>query len=214
MADAWLSVLGLYQYHPALFDSFALPDGVNRDVMIDSIMMECAELEVLFPDAGVFQYMIGSWSRSRVDAWTRIADALSVDYNVLDNYDITRTYTTKEVSENSENEETEGKLDSNSTTNSEGTSTQSQAAFNEGLRENAQTTTHQDVSSTAGQEQTGSRNLSRNGNVVREHTETEKGDNSVRSTQYMLTQELDFRKTDIYQIITEEFRNKFCLEVY
>ena len=214
MADAWLSVLGLYQYHPALFDTFALPYGVSKDVLVDAIMMECAELEVLFPDAGVFQYMIGSWSRSRVDAWTRIANALSVDYNVLDNYDITRTYTTKEVSENSENEETEGMLESTSTTESEGASTQSQAAFNEGLRENAQTTTGQDVSSQAGQEQTGSRNLSRNGNIVREHTETEKGDNSVRSTQHMLTQELDFRKTDIYQIITEEFRDKFCLEVY
>lgn len=40
------------------------------------------------------------------------------------------------------------------------------------------------------------------------------GNIGVLTTQAMLTQELELRKLDVYRLITEEFSNYFCIQVY
>lgn len=214
MADDTLSILGLYYYDKHIFDSLQLPKNASREVAVDAILMECAELEILFPDPNVMSYMIGAWSKTRIDAWEKIWTALSVDYNVLDNVDITRTYTTTQKRTGQELENTNALLNSNSATTSNGTTTHSEASFNEGQRVTSSDTVNQTVSSGADQTTKGDANRNSTENVETTHTETEVGDSSVRSTQYMLTEELNLRTTDFYQILVEEFRNKFCLEVY
>ena len=214
MADDTLSILGLYYYDKHIFDSLELPKDANREVAVDAILMECAELEILFPDPKVMSYMIGGWSRARIAAWDKIWTALSVDYNVLDNVDITRTYTTTQKRTGQELENTNALLRSNSATTSNGTTTHSEASFNEGQRVTSSDTMNQSVDSGADQTTTGDANRNSTENVETTHTETEVGDSSLRSTQYMLNEELNLRTTDFYQILVEEFRNKFCLEVY
>lgn len=214
MADGTLSILGLYYYDKHIFDSLELPKDANREVAVDAILMECAELEILFPDPEVMSYMIGAWSRTRIDAWEKVWTALSVDYNVLDNVDITRTYTTTQKRSGQELENTNALLNSHSTTTSNGTTTHSEASFNEGQRVTSSDTVNQTVTSGADQTTKGDANRNSTENVETTHTETEVGDSSVRSTQYMLNEELNLRTTDFYQILVEEFKNKFCLEVY
>lgn len=214
MADDTLSILGLYYYDKHIFDSLQLPKNASREVAVDAILMECAELEILFPDPKVMSYMIGAWSKTRIAAWEKIWTALSVDYNVLDNVDITRTYTTSQKRTGQELENTNALLNSNSATTSNGTTTHSEASFNEGQRVTSSDTVNQTVTSGANQTTKGDANRNSTENVETTHTETEVGDSSLRSTQYMLTEELKLRTTDFYQILVEEFRNKFCLEVY
>lgn len=214
MADDTLSILGLYYYDKHIFDSLELPKNASREVAVDAILMECAELEILFPDPKVMSYMIGAWSKTRIAAWEKIWTALSVDYNVLDNVDITRTYTTSQKRTGQELENTNALLNSHSATTSNGTTTHSEASFNEGQRVTSSDTVNQTVTSGADQTTKGDANRNSTENVETTHTETEVGDSSVRSTQYMLTEELKLRTTDFYQILVEEFRNKFCLEVY
>ena len=50
MATATMSVMGLYNYNPHMFDNMTLPDGVDRDTLVFNLVVECAELEVLIPD--------------------------------------------------------------------------------------------------------------------------------------------------------------------
>lgn len=47
---ASLSILGLYQRDPTLFDELELPGDMNKDVLIDSILYEAASLEAYYPD--------------------------------------------------------------------------------------------------------------------------------------------------------------------
>lgn len=214
MADGTLSILGLYYYDKHIFDSLELPKDANREVAVDAILMECAELEILFPDPSVMAYMLGAWSKSRLSAWERIWNALNVDYNVLDNVDITRTYTTTQKRKGNEKEDISSSLTSVSATQSNGTTTHSEASFNEGQRAVSSDTTNQSVGSGASQDSKGNATRDSSEDVTTTHKETEVGDSSLRSTQYMLTEELRLRTTDFYQILVEEFRNKFCLEVY
>ena len=56
---AFLSILGLYQHDPAIFDGLVLPARVREQKgnAVLRIVEECAELELLFPD---WEYMAES----------------------------------------------------------------------------------------------------------------------------------------------------------
>ena len=42
-----LSILGLYQWDNTLFDPMIVPAGVDKQAVVNNILMDCAELEVL-----------------------------------------------------------------------------------------------------------------------------------------------------------------------
>ena len=53
-----LSVLGLYNYDSQIFDRLELPEGVDKETVVNSILLECADLEVLYPVPVVLQTAI------------------------------------------------------------------------------------------------------------------------------------------------------------
>lgn len=93
---AKLSILGLYNYtEGAVFDDLTLPDGLDRQRVIDTILINCAELGLVYGDPGVVQHMIGTWSRNKLHAWERILLALETQYDPLHNYDRHEIWTDK-----------------------------------------------------------------------------------------------------------------------
>ena len=78
---AWLSIMGLYRYDPDLFDELQLPSEMNKADFITNLVVETAELEVIYPDPEIMKLMIGAWSRSRIHTWDRIAQVLYEDYD-------------------------------------------------------------------------------------------------------------------------------------
>ena len=82
-----LSVLGLYQYDPTLFDEMILPEGMDKDIIVNNILMECAELESLFPNPKFMKTAIGLWSKKEMYSWDRIWKASQMEYNPLWNKD-------------------------------------------------------------------------------------------------------------------------------
>ena len=84
---AKISVMGLYKYDNTLFSGMVLPSAMDKNVMINYILMECSELEVLIPDPDTLKTMIESWSISRLHSWERIYETTVADFNMLHNYD-------------------------------------------------------------------------------------------------------------------------------
>lgn len=84
---ATLSIKGLYDYDHSLFNGMAWPSGVVEDDVLPEMMMELAELELLYPSAEIMKNAITAWSKSRVPAWNRIAAALNSEYSPIENYD-------------------------------------------------------------------------------------------------------------------------------
>lgn len=104
---AWLSIKGLYDYEPTMFDQLELPtqidptsadvvDATAKDALITLLVAETAELEAIYPDADIMKTMIGAWSHSRLHTWQRMADVLYENYEPFVNIkrDETRTITT------------------------------------------------------------------------------------------------------------------------
>ena len=82
-----LSVNGLYQYDNTLFNGMVIPPAMNKAVLINYIIAECAELEVSITDPDTLKIMIESWSIARLHSWIRLYDSTVQDYNMIHNYD-------------------------------------------------------------------------------------------------------------------------------
>lgn len=76
-----MSILGLYTYDNTIFDNIVLPSDLDKDTLVDNILMEYAELEVLYPDTSFMKEAIGKWSNSRIHTWERMKNVLYEDYD-------------------------------------------------------------------------------------------------------------------------------------
>ena len=93
-----MTVLGLYNYNDTIFNSMQLPDGVDPDTVVSNLLMELAELEVIYPSWITMQRAIADWSKSRVNSWERMLQALNADYDPVENYDRREEWTDGEDS--------------------------------------------------------------------------------------------------------------------
>lgn len=82
-----LSILGLYRADPTIFDDMSLPETVDKESVIDTIIMDCAELEIVFPDSDFMKRAIEVWSFAQLKNWNRIAESLEYGINPLNNFD-------------------------------------------------------------------------------------------------------------------------------
>ena len=84
---ATLSLLGLYQYNNQIFDGLILPEGVDRETLVNNLLAETAEFEVLYPDAEFLANMIAVWSEKELPVWEKLEKTLHYDYDPISNYD-------------------------------------------------------------------------------------------------------------------------------
>ena len=91
-----LTLIGLYNYNPNLFDSLTLPDGYDKNDFIDSLLLEHGEKCVLYTNPDFMKNAIGAWDRKWVGNLERIYLALTEEYNPLHNFDRFEEYTDNE----------------------------------------------------------------------------------------------------------------------
>lgn len=86
---ATLSIMGLYNNDPTVLDLMEFPDGftdAQKQNVKENILIECAELEFLYPAPSVAKAIIGIWSRKELPYWTRVYKASQLEYNPIENY--------------------------------------------------------------------------------------------------------------------------------
>ena len=84
---ATLSLLGLYSFRGDILDDFKLPEGIDRDDVVEMLLFDTAELELLTPDPDIMKQLLGRWSNVRVNAWSKMLETETVEYNPIHNYD-------------------------------------------------------------------------------------------------------------------------------
>lgn len=236
---ATLSIRGLYIVNETLFSDMVMPDGMDasdRDIIVDNILNEYAELEVIYPDPVFMKDAIGKWSRKEVPTWQRIFNAAKAEYNPIENYN--RTEESEETGSSSGKESHSGTdtsttdsrsnlagIDKDANSGSD-TLTTNRAAFDSNslvttgtdttqhghilTRSLNETNTENGTASVAHGEvidNTGNNNLIRKSHIA--------GNIGVTTSQQMLEQELLVSaKLNVYNYIMNSFKDRFCLEVY
>lgn len=236
---ATLSIRGLYIVNETLFSDMVMPDGMDasdREIIVDNILNEYAELEVIYPDPVFMKDAIKKWSRKEVCTWQRIFNAAKAEYNPIENYN--RTEESEETGSSSGKESHSGTdtsttdsrsnlagMDKDANSGSD-TLTTNRAAFDSNslvttgtdttqhghilTKSLNETTTENGTASVAHGEvidNTGNNNLVRKSHIA--------GNIGVTTSQQMLEQELLVSaKLNVYNYIMNSFKDRFCLEVY
>ena len=210
-----LSLLGLYAIDPGLFSSMSYPEALDFDTLTDNIMMECAELEVIYPDPGFMAAAIAKWSRKEVEIWNHLYETQHYDYNPIWNKDGTITETEKETRDLAHGETSGRDISTTNTENTSGTTTHAVNAFNAG----AYTDQSRDTSSASVTGQTRTDDDLRvdgtdTGTVTREYARVEKGNIALTTTQQMIREEREIAEFNLYDYIVQSFKRRFCLLIY
>ena len=220
---ASLSLIGLYQWNNGLFETMAIPDGFTneqKDLLINSILLECGELEVIYPDYDFMKFAIEAWSHKELPTWQRIYNASLLEYNPIENYNRTEETTivddgsdTHSGNDTSRNSGSDSNTGGGSLTRQNDTTGYDANAFVP--REKITDTTTDTNTTTYG----GVNTFTHGEQIARDNERTITGNISgnigVTTSQQMLEQEIEIAgKLNIYNLISDSFKNRFCLQVY
>lgn len=176
---ATLSVMGLYDADNTLFDMMSFPDGFTteqKNIVKENILIESAELEVLYPNPYVMKTVIGVWSAKEKPYWDRVYRAALEEYNPIENYRRNETETItddrNEKHSGSDIESSSGNDDVISTGKDTTTRTGTEATAKTGTETDAKTGTEATAAS-------GSDGQSGSSTVTETHSQTDTVDNSI-----------------------------------
>lgn len=200
-----LSVMGLYNYDDSIFDDMVLPtsDHLDKDTLVQNILVECSELEILYTDPTFFKKILEIWSKARVHVWQKLADTMDYEYNPIWNKDVKDT----EYIKRTKDESTTYSDTASSTTS--GTNTNKGVAFNSNDLEN------REQDQTSGSMSSSDNSTTRDAGYNDEDREyISQGNQGVTSTQQLIKEEREVSEFSLYDIIISEFKTRFCLLVY
>lgn len=229
-----LTLIGLYNYYPTLFDKLSMPAGVDVDIVRDEILIKSGEFEVLYPDPNFLKDMIGHWSKKYQRTFQKWVDALQIDYDPLNNYDRKEEYIDSKTASskmNIEENNTSAGSSSGSTTGStspaQTTNTKETqvSAYDAATYQNKEKTTDtlslqvagSDTSKTASNTVSNDKKTASHtgaDNEIIKHSAHLFGNIGVTTSQQMLQAELDVQRFNLYEQIADIFVIDFCIMVY
>ena len=92
---AILSILTLYNWDNTIFEGLAVPDGIEKDVLIGNLLAECAEFELIYPNPDIMKNMISLWSAKENPIWEKLRATQLFEYNPIENYNRVESWQTE-----------------------------------------------------------------------------------------------------------------------
>lgn len=211
MSSAKITMLGLYRANKNLFSLLNLPVGIDKDTIVNNILLKSADFEVLYADANFMQNAIELWSSKWQRTFQKWYDALQIEYAPLENYDRYEKWSENTEHEHEQKNVMNEKL--SGTENNSGSRTGSKSAFDSSslqAYDKDDTSSNTTTGSTA--DETTTNNLDESTNYTKEGRAH--GNVGVTTSQQMLEAELDISAWNLVEHITDIFLEEFCIMVY
>lgn len=208
---ATMSIMGLYNYDNSIFDKLQVPEAfyddmtktnvpaVDKDTLIGELLLQLAELEIVYTNPFFMKEAIGFWSNAHLNEWKKLSLASYVKYNPLHNYDRTETWDDTEDNSNSSTSSRNGTIKNTSDTKVAGFNSATLVKNGEG--------TDNGTSSESG---SGSITEKKKAN----HSGRMYGNIGVTTNDKLLREFRDTAQFNIYQHIINQFKERFCVMVY
>lgn len=218
MAQAKITLIGVEKYlnpERSVFDSLVLPEGIDKDVLIGSIILRCQEFELLYSEPDFLIQAVNVWSRKNYRTFEKWVKALNVEYDPLYNYDRSEEYTDIHSGSFSSSGSGSNTQTNNLTDTNADTLTHSEKAYND---TNYVGTTQDQSNGSVTRTGTASNAVSNSNQGNDSYTNTHRarlfGNIGVTTSQQMLQSELDIARWNLYEHIADLFCNEFCIMVY
>ena len=182
---ALYSIMGMYQLDPTIFDNLQVPEEVDTDALINKLLIDCAELEIVYPNCEMMKESLGYWSKAHLRGWEMYAATLEKsDYDPFTDFDRHEEYTEHYTDVNDQQAD----------------STASQRAFNEA-----------DLTAISGTNAT----AVNNGSGDRTHTMRQYGNSALGTNQDIIKKEIELRQMyNLIDLIITQFKLDYCICVY
>ena len=225
------STIDLLEADENLFSNMVLPDGVDRDLVIETILEKYGMQALVRPDPSYMKKHIGVWSRRKLWTWTKLYNTLNLEYNPIDNTDKYEDYTdtrTTERTTSGETASTSGGTDSR-TENEKTSGTRNETADHDVSAENASDYQPDSRDTTRGSNEDSRENTARgttslnssgtnreteNYSDTFEHTLHTHGNIGVTTTQQMIESERESVRYNLVEEIAADYQAAFCLDIY
>lgn len=247
MATAKLTLIGMNKFlqmqNDDLFANMSLPEGIDKDTLTDNILLRGSDFEVLYSDPYFVKDAVGLWSRKWQRTFEKWVEALSLEYNPLENYDRMEDWT----DQNYHTSNTSARRDSGNTrtfnnedkqtlntenkrtvdlTNVE--ETEVSAFDSSNYQPSQKVTSDQDGTDTMSNTGTDTMNHTgtikdeygegssgqENGNSTNTHGGRIHGNIGVTSSVQLLTEQLQISEWNLYEHITDLFLSEFVIPIY
>lgn len=210
-----------------LFDLLAVPTGIDKELAIDTILINCWPFDLIYPDADIMKAEIGRFAARRTREWERLLLTTTVEYDPIENYDRKEEWTDTDTGTDStvRNSETSGSFsDSGGTTSTPGSTTTAEtsaSAFNASSMKGTEKT----VTTLGGADSTENHNsgtdsvkMKGGDTLTRSMTHRREGrahgNIGVTTNQQMLEAERQVVMFNVYNQIATDFKSEFCVMKY
>lgn len=187
-----LTLIGLVKYDDTLFNNLRLPDGVDKTVFTNTLLLDYGMLGVIYQD---FYFMrdsaIPAWCDKWQESLRQVWNALHADYNPIENYDRQEHWTDSPDITRTESGNNESSITSNENSNAYG----DVSAYNS-TDYQAKDRTRSDSSNASNGKNNYSSSNRESGTTT--HDGRIHGNIGVTTSQQMIESELKLRKQSFY----------------
>ena len=227
MPQSKITLIGMEKYlNPdrSVFENLTLPEGIDKDTLIGSIILRCQEFELLYTDPDYMILAVQIWGKKHYWTFDRWVKLINKKYDPLYNKDyhedITDTHEGTASGEGSSTEtQDQTRTDDIHGSNDE-TVIHSEKAYNSGSSfvETTKDVTDQATAQTGTVNNqgtaTGTFNNSSNDSYVNGRTLHGYGNIGVTAAQTLFMKELEVAEFNMYEHIADLFASEFCLMIY
>lgn len=190
----------IYNFDPSIFDGVVFPSNISVQDFIDSLLMQCGEMPVLYSSPPLLKSLISVWSHISQYSWTHLAATLTAEYNPIENYDRREEW---------EDSTTNTSRYTNSANNTSSGSTKEQVYGYNNLQTPADNSASNSASTSADTSDSAGTGTSAGTRQGRAH-----GNIGVTTTQEMLESERRVAMFNFYDAVIRDFQKRFLIWVY
>lgn len=235
MSMATMTIAGMYQFKDGLFNNLKLPDGINKEDVINQILLDGSNFEILYSDFNFMQDAIGLWSNTWYRTFEKWQKALSLEYNPIENYDRMEDWTDSSINKMNRNSVENRNLSNSMRSDRNLQSVTKNTGSDTNLHNvspydsSAYVADYQDIANINNQSETADTGtMSSNGtdsgtvtNTGNDSSNTDSihkgrmhGNIGVTTSQQMLESELKIARFNLIKQISDVFIKDFCIMVY
>lgn len=190
---ATMSLLGLYNYDESLLDGlieslpnkYGIPSGytdsyytdvtIDPQTVVENLLVECAELEILYSDFNALKRIIKIWSAKEKLVWQKMYNTICYKYNPIWNKDGKSVWTERQTGSGTKKETEKGTktTNANGTTNDEYTSTSTTTNKTTGTGTNTRTGQDETTGKVSAYDSTDFQNREKTNSTASENNSTE-----------------------------------------
>lgn len=220
---ATTGLLDLIHFDNTVMDNFTVPDGIDRQLALDTIYQRCGLTPLYHPDPAWLKFYVGRWCSKNAKTWDELYKTTVQEYNPIYNYDRTEETTDTRSGTRKLSEDTSSNTKQNGDTSVTDTSSDSSEHTISADNSDSYEPEYKDVSSRQDSQAsessnrvdvTGDRAVDETTGETYSHKLRAFGNVGVTTTQEMLEAQRTLVRYNVYNEIADSFKEEFCLYIY